>query len=51
MEMYSGSCALIGMVRVKWKKEGLWEQRKGEFGDLGGWTLRCEIILQFTDVA
>ena len=30
MEMYSGSCALIGMVRVKWKKEGLWEQRKDE---------------------
>ena len=29
MEMYSGSCALIGMVRVKWKKERVWEQREG----------------------
>ena len=33
------------------KKEGVWEQRKGEFGDLGGWALFLEVILQFTDVA
>ena len=51
MEMYSGSCSLMGMVRVKSKKERVWEQRKGEFGDLGGWALFLEVILQFTDVA
>ena len=33
MEMYSGSCALIGMVRVivrEREEGGVWEQRKDE---------------------